>query len=144
MDMHNSNYVFCHYHANSMFGALASMYPKCARNIWTHFYKNNPFSNMRITLSLFLSYMTQGAYCPKRNDEACAIEGERWAGKPEEANDTIPPRAGPGCNHFWFSYKAVRSSWWYCLGIDTDLKLFWCDANEDMQSNSSYHCFNHI
>lgn len=144
MDMHNSNYVFCQYHNNSMFGALASVYPKCVRNIWIHFYKNNPFSNIRITHGLFLSYMTQADYCPKRDEEAWVMQGERWAGEPEERNDTIPLRAGPGCNHFRFSCKAVRSSWQYCLGIDTDLKLFWSDANEDKQSNSSYHCFNHI
>lgn len=96
MDMHNSNYVFCQYNKNSIFDALVSMYSKCVRDIWTHFYKNNPFSNTRITHGLFLSYLTQGAHCPKRDEEACVIQGERWAGKPEEANDTIPPRAGPG------------------------------------------------
>lgn len=129
MDMHNSYYVFCYYHKNSVFGALASMYSKCVRNIWTHFYKNNPFSNIRITHGLFLSYMTQGAYCPKWDEEAWVIQAERWTGKPEEANDTIPLRAGPGCYHFWFSYKAVRvfimmillGNWHW-----SEIILIWC------------------
>lgn len=121
MDMHNSNYVLCQYHTNSVFDALASMYPKCARNIWAHFYKNNTFSNIRITHGLFLSCITQEAYCLNRNEEACIIQGERWAGKPEEANDTITPRAGPGCNNFWFSPK----QWDHYDDIPWELTPIW-------------------
>lgn len=121
MDMHNSNYVFCQYRNNSMFGALASVYPKCVRNIWIHFYKNNPFSNIRITHGLFLSYMTQADYCPKRDEEAWVMQGERWAGEPEEGNDTIPLRAGPGCNQ---SDSPARQ-WDHHDNIAWQLTLIW-------------------